>query len=104
MSHEQFWESTYEEISDILKSFNRKLEFKRKEKASFDYILADLIGLSAGRLMSEGNKYPTINQSYPSLFPLSEETEDTSWLSQKMSMMKFAASHNKWFESQEVNQ
>lgn len=49
-----------------------KLRVKRieaQEKATFDYILADLIGVSVSRLISSSAKpYPPIEEVYGSLF------------------------------------
>lgn len=41
---------------------------RRKEKAQFDYVLADLIGISAARMMSKDVTYPDIEEVYPYLF------------------------------------
>lgn len=41
---------------------------RKKEKAQFDYILADLIGVSAARMMSKEVKYPTLEEVFPELF------------------------------------
>ena len=50
-------------------------ENQEKEKATFDYLLADLIGRSVGRLYNKNNSYPKINEVYSSLFPIDEEVE-----------------------------
>ena len=44
------------------------------EKATFDYIQADLIGRSIARLYSSSAKMPPIQEVYPSLFD-NEEIE-----------------------------
>ena len=47
----------------------RRIEKSRiKEKASFDYILAELIGRSVARIYSKDSKFPEIYDAYPSLF------------------------------------
>ena len=43
-----------------------------QEKATYDYILADLIGKSVSRLYSSSNTMPDIAEVYPSLFDSKE--------------------------------
>lgn len=61
---------------------NRAVEAKKriqkedlKIRASFDYILADLIGKSISRLYSSSASMPTLADAYPSLFS-NEEIEE----------------------------
>lgn len=42
--------------------------WRLKQKAYYDYVLADLIGISAGRIMSKDVKFPSIEEAYPALF------------------------------------
>ena len=53
--------------------------WRMKQKAQFDYSLADLIGASIGRLFDNNVKYPTIYEVYPTLFEEEKNTpnEDT---------------------------
>lgn len=47
-----------------------------KSKAQFDYVLADLVGISMARLMGDEVKYPNIKEVYPSLFNDDIKAED----------------------------
>ena len=50
--------------------------WRLKSKAQFDYILADLIGISADRMVSKDVEYPTIEDVYPNLFNDEDEKEE----------------------------
>ena len=50
--------------------------YRLKTKAQFDYILADLIGISAGRMMSKDVKYPPIEDVYTGFFEQEKEEHD----------------------------
>ena len=50
--------------------------WRLKSKAQFDYILADLIGISAGRMASNDVEYPAIKDVYPDLFNDEDEKEE----------------------------
>lgn len=39
-----------------------------RSKAQFDYMLADLIGVSSARMMSNEVKFPALEEAYPGLF------------------------------------
>jgi hypothetical protein len=63
---------TFAEIERLFASKSRVLEREEKnrlkEKAIFDYALADLIGKSVARCFSKENTYPDIAEAYPTLF------------------------------------
>ena len=59
---------TIAEIERAIKSKVRMEKYRAKEKAIFDYMLADLIGSSVARLFSSNINYPTIEEVYPSIF------------------------------------
>lgn len=42
--------------------------WRLRSKAQFDYMLADLIGVSSARMMSSEVKFPTLEEAYPGLF------------------------------------
>ena len=63
---------TIAEIERAIDSKKRMQKAQAQEKASFDYILADLIGKSISRIYSSTNEMPDIAQVYPTLF----NTED----------------------------
>ena len=69
-----------------------------KEKAQWDYSLANLIGVSVGRLFDKSATFPPIYEVYPTLFKeeaeriQEEEDNDTSSIN---NFMAFAMAHNK---------
>lgn len=72
--------------------------WRLKSKAQFDYILADLIGISAGRMASNDVKYPTIEDAYPNLFndeDKKEEHDDAEIATNNINrFLQFAMAHN----------
>jgi len=66
---------TIAELIRAVESKKRQQLEQYKEKAHFDYVLADMIGRSISRLYSSNAQYPTIADAYPSLFN-SEEIEE----------------------------
>lgn len=86
------------EVSREIESKQRVEKRKAKEKASFDYILSDLIGRSVARIHSSSNKLPTIAEAYPSLFVAEEIEEQQQIKKDELSAIrfkKFASSFNK---------
>lgn len=74
------------------------VEWRMKLKAQFDYSLADLIGISAARMVSNDVKFPTIGEAYPTLFAKQEQEEASK---EKIAtqnsvnrFLEFAAKHN----------
>ena len=60
----KFWEMTVAEVS----RWEEGAMWRLKSKAQFDYVLADLIGISSARMMSDDVKYPSLEDAYPNLF------------------------------------
>ena len=56
-----------------------------------DYILADLIGKSAGRFISKDMEYPTVEEVYSSLFEdkQKEKAEQKQKLRDDLSVLRF---------------
>lgn len=65
---------TLAEINRAIESKRRQLEVEDRKRASYDYILADLIGRSISRIYSSSAKMPSITEAYPALFE-NEELE-----------------------------
>lgn len=88
---------TFAELDRFFQS-RRRVEQK---KASFDYILADLIGRSVSRIYNSSNKMPPINEAYPKLFDNEEIKEKAQINKDEISAIRFkqfAQFHNKNFE------
>ena len=71
--------------------------FRLKSKAQFDYILADLIGISVGSKFSDKIEYPTIENAYSGLFDEQKEEHDNEEIIAQNNVnrfMEFALKHN----------
>ena len=91
---------TIAEVSRAIESRVRVKNLEAKEKATYDYILADLIGRSVGRVYSSSVQMPSINDAYPSLFQTTEAQEKQQKAKQELSAIRFkqfADSFNKRF-------
>lgn len=85
---------TFAEIERFLASAKRK----EQRKASFDYVLADLIGRSVARIHNSSNHMPSLSEAYPALFNKAEEEEAVQARKDELSALRFkqfAQSYNK---------
>lgn len=106
ISEFDFWNMTFAELDRALSSKKRLIKTEAREKASFDYILADLIGRSVSRVYSSSNKLPEIAEVYPNLFSNEEITQKKQEKKTELSILRFkqfAESHNKRFEEGSKN-
>jgi hypothetical protein len=99
-----FWNMTYGEVERAIESKRRVQEREAKEKASYDYVLGNLIGISVARVYNEDTKYPEIYDVYPNLFDKekieAERYQRTMELSAQR-FMTFAKSFNDKFAEKE---
>ena len=96
ISHWEFWDLTFGEISLLIKVRNKREKQRLQEAAAFNYSLAHLIGLSVARLMDKNAKYPPIHEAFPNLFDdvdLTPKKQD--WRIAKERLMRYAEAHNK---------
>ena len=94
---------TLAEIERATKSKTRMMEIEDQKKASFDYILADLIGRSVSRVYSSSSKMPSLSEAYPSLFKKEEENKIIQQKKNELSALRFkqfAHSHNNRFNKE----
>lgn len=92
---------TLAEIGRAIESAKRMEKKRAQEKASFDYILADLIGRSIARIHSSSNNMPRIDEVYPSLFEHEEIEEKLQEKKDELSALRFkqfTESFNKRFK------
>lgn len=92
---------TIAEIRRIAESRNRTKIRDLKEKAVLDYNLANLIGVSISRVYSKSNKYPSIEEAYPTLFTEEEiaEAKENSRIEKSVANFRaFADRFNKNFD------
>ena len=91
---------TLAELRRLIESKKRVQKEQAKEKASCDYILADLIGKSVARVFNSANTMPDISEVYPTLFDSKELEEKKQELRDELSAIRFrqfALSHNQKF-------
>lgn len=97
ISEKDFWEMTLAELIRLIESKKRVQKEQAKEKASCDYILADLIGKSVARVFNSANTMPDISEVYPTLFDSKELEEKKQEMRDELSAIRFrqfALSHN----------
>lgn len=103
ISEADFWNMTIAELERQISSIKRKQKEQLQEKASFDYILADLIGRSIARVYNSSNHLPEIGEVYPTLFDTKAIEEKKQEKKDELSALRFkqfAASFNSRFKQE----
>ena len=93
-----YWNMTLAEVIRSIESKKRKQKLQAQERASYDYILADLIGRSVSRIYSNSTRLPQIYEVYPTLFDGVEMEEQKQKKQMEISAIRFklfAQSYNK---------
>ena len=93
LDESKFWEMT---IAEIIR-YQEGAIWRMKQKAQFDYALANLIGISSARMMSSDVNYPPIEDAYPNLFEKTKEEDEPEDIVVQNSVnrfMEFALRHN----------
>lgn len=80
---------TLAEIVRFIESRKRVMKIDAKEKATFYYTLADLIGRSVARIHSSSNQMPKIADVFPSLFDSEEIEEKLQEKKDELSALRF---------------
>lgn len=80
---------TLAEVNRAVNSKIRMIKIEDEKKASFDYILADLIGRSVSRIYSSSSKMPSLSEAYPSLFDKEREMEAIQQKKAELSALRF---------------
>ena len=80
---------TLAELERAIDSKKRVLTQEQKQKATFDYALADLIGRSVARIHSSTNTMPKISDIYPTLFNDEEVEENIQAKKDEVSALRF---------------
>lgn len=96
---------TLAEINNHIESYKRIKHREAQEQATHNYILADLIGVSVGRLF-KNQQYPDIGKVYPMLFDTEEIQEQKAQQQTKASairFLQFAQNHNQRFQGVNKN-
>jgi hypothetical protein len=103
ITEQDFWNMTLAELERALASKRRIMKQQAQEQASLDYILADLIGRSVGRIYSSSTKLPPISEVYPTLFDSQEIEQKRAEKNAELSALRFrnfANSFNKRFKKE----
>ena len=96
MAEFDFWNMTPGEVE----RFCEGAMWRLKSQAQFDYMLADLIGVSSARMMSNEVKFPTLEEAYPGLFERKPdevkalEEEELRIQNSTNRFLEFAMKHN----------
>lgn len=93
---------TIAELQRAFASRHRVKKAEAQQRATYDYILADLIGRSVSRIYNSSNKLPDIGEVYPTLFDLQEIEDKRAAKKAEMSAIRFrqfAETHNKKYKS-----
>lgn len=80
---------TIAELSRYFSSYQRAQKRRQQEQASYDYILADLIGRSVSRIYNKSGKMPEIYEAYPSLFESADIEEKRKEQKTQLSILRF---------------
>ena len=94
---------TIAELERLIESKKRIQKREQQDKASFDYILADLVGRSIARIYSSSTRMPEISAAYPTLFDSEEIQEKKQEKKDELSALRFkqfAQAYNKKFNKE----
>lgn len=94
-----FWELTPLEVNKVIESRNRVKKVEAQEKASFDYILASLIGRNIARVMDGKTQIPRVEEVYTDLFADRQEEIQAQEEARKVELFtarlkQFSQAHN----------
>ena len=103
ITEHDFWNMTLAELQRAFASKQRVAKQEAQQKATFDYILADLTGRSIGRIYSSSTTIPEIAAVYPTLFNNQEIEEQRAVKKAELSALRFkqfADSFNRKFKKE----
>ena len=100
----EFWEMTIGEVIRAIESKNRLIKIEAKEKASYDYILANLIAKGVSLAFGGRGNFPTIEEAYSSIFQEEIKAKEKEIEEQRINLsvlrfQQFAQSYNKRYEN-----
>lgn len=95
------------EVIRQIESKNRIKRIEAQEKASYDYILAQLITKGVSIVLGSKEQFPQVAEVYPSLFKDIQEEQKEKIQKQKdnlsaLRFKQFAQSYNNKFKNKEV--
>lgn len=106
ISEADFWSMTLAELERLFESKRRMKKQKAQEQAYFDYQLADLIGVSVGRIYNKSTKMPSVEEAYPNIFDAfdAEEKQKKQDELSAARFKQFAEAFNKKFGKEDANE
>lgn len=95
------------EIGRAIESRNRMIKIEAREKATYDYIQANLIIKGISICLGDKGAYPKIEEAYPGLFDevIQEQENKIQERKNELSALRFkqfAQSYNERFKNKEV--
>lgn len=105
MDEEKYWINTLAENMRFEDGYRWRLQ----SKAQFDYALANLIGVSCARMMSNDVTMPPIEEVYDGIFDKKEDEvteaqeQETATQNSVNRFMEFALKHNAMMRKEEGN-
>lgn len=106
ISEQDFWNMTFAELDRLIASKQRQHKLEAKERATFDYIHAQLVGRALAANMASEATYPPIEDVYSSLFLDAEKIQEKHEQKQSLSALRFiqfAESFNRKFDAEETD-
>lgn len=102
-----FWDMTPGEVIRAIESRNRVEKVKTQERATYDYIQANLIVKGISIVLGDKTPYPSIQEAYPGIFNevFKEQEEKAQQRKMELSTLRFkqfAQSYNNKFKNKEV--
>lgn len=101
ISEAEFWDMTFAELDRLVVSKKRMEKYRSQERATYDYLLAALIGRAFSAGMDNKVTFPEIYEAYPSLFNREERENQKQEQNDQLSALRFkqfAQSYNKRFK------
>jgi hypothetical protein len=107
ITEERFWDMTFAEVERAANSAVRVRKVQAQEKATYDYILAQLITKGVNKVLGDKGAYPTLEEAYPGVFDDVVAERKAKAEEQRMNLSalrfkQFARSYNSNFKNKEV--
>lgn len=100
-----FWDMTPGEVVRAIESRNRQKLVETQEKASYDYIQAQLIVKGISIVLGDKSAFPQIQEAYPGIFDNIQEEQEEKIQQKKnelsaLRFKQFAQSYNNRFNKE----